>query len=200
MLDEIDKLGRDFRGDPSSALLEVLDPAQNYSFTDHYLNMPFDLSNVLFICTANMLDTVPRPLLDRMEIIHLPGYTRLEKLEIAKRYLVPRQIEENGLNRKKIGFTEAALTHIITDYTAEAGVRTLERSIGSVCRKAARGFATGKRKRVNVSVKNISGPINIAQFAGASAERGISYFLSFLVYNLAGSLALIVELETSYTG
>lgn len=155
MLDEIDKLGRDFRGDPGSALLEVLDPAQNNTFTDHYMNFPFDLSNALFICTANVLDTIPRPLLDRMEVIYLAGYTRLEKLEIAKRYLVPRQIEENGLTRKKVSLTDAALSHIITEYTAEAGVRGLERTIGTVCRKAARGFATGKRKKVNISVKNL---------------------------------------------
>ncbi len=165
MLDEIDKLGSDFRGDPASALLEVLDPAQNNTFTDHYLNMPFDLSDVLFICTANMLDTIPRPLLDRMEIIHIAGYTRLEKLEIAKRYLVPRQVTENGLTRGKIRFTDASITHMITEYTAEAGVRNLERTIGSICRKAARGFATGKRKPVNISVKNLETYLGVAHFA-----------------------------------
>ena len=156
MLDEIDKLGSDFRGDPASALLEVLDPAQNSTFTDHYLNLPFDLSNVLFMTTANVLDTIPRPLRDRMEIIQLPGYTRLEKLEIAKRYLVPRQMEENGLNSTHIRFTDAGLGALISDYTAEAGVRGLERTIGRVCRKVARGVATSrKKKRVNISVKNL---------------------------------------------
>ncbi len=155
MLDEIDKLGQDFRGDPASALLEVLDPAQNSTFTDHYLNLPFDLSNVFFMTTANMLDTIPRPLRDRMEITQLNGYTPQEKLEIARRYLLPRQIEENGLTPKQIAVSNAALREIITDYTAESGVRTLERTIGKVCRKVARGFATGKRKKVSVSVKNI---------------------------------------------
>ena len=156
MLDEIDKLGSDFRGDPASALLEVLDPAQNSTFTDHYLNLPFDLSNVLFMTTANVLDTIPRPLRDRMEIIQLPGYTRLEKLEIAKRYLVPRQVAENGLGSSSIRFTDAGLNSIISDYTAEAGVRSLERTIGRVCRKVARSVAgSRKKKRVNVSVKNL---------------------------------------------
>jgi ATP-dependent Lon protease len=156
MLDEIDKLGADFRGDPASALLEVLDPAQNYTFTDHYLNMPFDLSNVFFMTTANVLDTIPRPLRDRMEIIQIPGYTRLEKLEIAKRYLLPRQVQENGLTSSNIRFSDAALEHIIGDYTAESGVRSLERTIGRVCRKVARQIARARRsKRVHVSVKNL---------------------------------------------
>jgi ATP-dependent Lon protease len=141
MIDEIDKLGADFRGDPSSAMLEVLDPEQNDSFRDHYLDLPFDLSNVMFVTTANTLDTIPGPLRDRMEIIQLAGYTEEEKLEIAKRYLVPRQIERNGLTPSKIAFTEAGLRAIITDYTREAGVRQLEREIGNVCRKVARQIA-----------------------------------------------------------
>ncbi|RKZ18220.1 endopeptidase La [bacterium] len=156
MLDEIDKLGQDFRGDPASALLEVLDPAQNNNFTDHYLNLPFDMSNVFFMTTANVLDTIPRPLRDRMEIIHLPGYTRLEKLEIAKRYLLPRQIGENGLGSKDIGISVAVLKQIINEYTAEAGVRGLERKIGAVCRKVARKVVSQrKRRKVLVSVKNL---------------------------------------------
>jgi len=155
MLDEIDKLGQDFRGDPASALLEVLDPEQNSDFTDHYLALPFDLSKVMFITTANMLDTIPRPLLDRMEMIQLPGYTNLEKLQIAKRYLVPRQIEANGLTRKKIRFTDAGLMHIAEDHTREAGVRELERKVGSVCRKVAREVARGKRKAHVISAKNL---------------------------------------------
>jgi ATP-dependent Lon protease len=141
MIDEIDKMGSDFRGDPSSAMLEVLDPEQNSSFRDHYLDLPFDLSNVMFVTTANTLDTVPGPLRDRMEVIQLAGYTEAEKLEIARRYLVARQIARNGLSKSKIAFSDAAIKVIISDYTREAGVRQLEREIGTVCRKVARQVA-----------------------------------------------------------
>jgi ATP-dependent Lon protease len=147
MIDEIDKMGADFRGDPSSAMLEVLDPEQNHSFRDHYLDLPFDLSGVMFVTTANTLETVPGPLRDRMEVIRLAGYTEAEKLEIAKRYLVPRQIERNGLTGSRISFTDPALRAIISNYTREAGVRQLEREIGSVCRKVARQVAEGRAKR-----------------------------------------------------
>jgi ATP-dependent Lon protease len=147
MIDEVDKMGADFRGDPSSAMLEVLDLEQNDTFRDHYLDLPFSLSNVMFVTTANTLDTIPGPLRDRMEVIQLAGYTEAEKLEIAKRYLVPRQIERNGLSRGKIGFTDPALRTIVSDYTREAGVRQLEREIGSVCRKVARRVAEGQVKR-----------------------------------------------------
>ena len=147
MIDEIDKMGADFRGDPSSAMLEVLDPEQNDSFRDHYLDLPFSLANVIFVTTANTLDTIPGPLRDRMEIIQLAGYTEGEKLEIAKRYLAPRQIERNGLTIRRIAFTAPALRTIISDYTREAGVRQLEREIGTVCRRAARQVAEGKLKR-----------------------------------------------------
>jgi ATP-dependent Lon protease len=146
MIDEIDKMGADYRGDPASAMLEVLDPEQNSSFRDHYLDLPFDLSRVFFILTANQLDTVPPALRDRMEVIELSGYTHEEKREIAKRYLVPRQMERNGLGRSKIEFTDEALDEIIDGYTREAGVRGLEREIGSICRKVAREFAEGSRK------------------------------------------------------
>jgi ATP-dependent Lon protease len=151
MLDEVDKLGRDFHGDPGSALLEVLDPEQNFSFRDHYLDVPFDLSHVLFITTANVLDSIPPALLDRMEVIELPGYSQEEKLHIAKRFLVPRQIDANGLQAKHIAFTDAGLQEVITSYTHEAGVRQLERNIGSLCRKHAREIAGKKRGSLEVT-------------------------------------------------
>jgi ATP-dependent Lon protease len=154
MIDEIDKMGADYRGDPASAMLEVLDPEQNATFRDHYLDVPFDLSDVMFITTANTLDTVPGPLRDRMEVIQLAGYTSDEKLQIAKRYLVPRQIERNGLKKSWVAFSDTALRTIIEQYTREAGVRNLEREIGTVCRKLARQVAerNGKPpKKVTVS-------------------------------------------------
>lgn len=156
MLDELDKLGSDFRGDPSSALLEVLDPEQNYMFSDHYINLPFNLSNVMFIATANQIDTIPGPLLDRMELINLSGYTEEEKLEIAKRYLVPRQTKDNGLTGKNIAFTDEAIKVLIASYTREAGLRNLEREIGGVCRKVARQIAEGDKRRFMINAANVS--------------------------------------------
>jgi ATP-dependent Lon protease len=147
MIDEIDKMGADFRGDPASGMLEVLDPEQNQSFRDHYLDLPFDLSDVMFITTANVLDTIPGPLRDRMEIIQLAGYTAEEKHRIARRYLVPRQIERNGLTPERIEIKDDAIEVVIEEYTREAGVRNLERELGSLCRKVARDFAEGKAKR-----------------------------------------------------
>jgi len=151
MLDEVDKLGRDFRGDPASALLETLDPEQNNTFRDNYLDVPFDLSKVLFICTANMLDTVPPPLIDRMEIIPLQGYSEEEKVHIAKRYLIPRQIKENGITPEQIEFPEEAVRLIIRHYTREAGVRKLEQTIGTVCRKEARRVVEGHTEKLVVT-------------------------------------------------
>ncbi len=151
MMDEVDKVGSDYRGDPSSALLEVLDPEQNYEFTDHYMNMPFDLSKVMFITTANRSDTIPGPLLDRMEIIELSGYTLEEKVEIAKRYLLPRQIKENGIKPRHLRFAEGALSYIISHYTHEAGLRNLEREIGKICRKVARKIAEGGKGPYTIS-------------------------------------------------
>ena len=151
MLDEIDKVGRDFRGDPASALLEALDPEQNSSFRDNYLDVTFDLSKVLFITTANMLDPIAEPLRDRMEIIELQGYSEEEKLHIAVRYLVPRQVDENGITAEQIEFPEQALRYIIRHYTREAGVRSLERTIGTICRKQARRLAEGKTEKLVVT-------------------------------------------------
>ena len=150
MLDEVDKLGRDFRGDPASALLETLDPAQNNAFRDNYLDVPFDLSKVLFICTANMLDPVPPPLLDRMELIPLQGYSEEEKVHIANRYLIPRQVKENGITPEQIEFPEPSVRHLIRHYTREAGVRKLEQVIGTVCRKEARRVVEGKSEKIVV--------------------------------------------------
>ncbi|MGH2839497.1 MAG: endopeptidase La [Solirubrobacteraceae bacterium] len=151
MIDEIDKMGSDFRGDPASAMLEVLDPEQNSNFRDHYLDLPFDLSKVMFITTANTLDTIPGPLRDRMEIIQIAGYTADEKLQIAKRYLLPRQAERNGLRKTQLRITDAALRAIIADYTREAGVRELERQIGAVARKVAREVAEGEKPKGSIS-------------------------------------------------
>lgn len=164
MMDEVDKIGADFRGDPSSALLEVLDPEQNYSFRDHYLGVPFDLSKVMFITTANLLDTIQPAFRDRMETLHLPGYTEEEKLQIALRHLVPKQLEENALNKKLISFTKGAIKRIISLYTREAGVRNLEREIASICRKVARKVAEGKKtitKITSQSIESYLGPTKI---------------------------------------
>lgn len=155
MLDEVDKLGRDFRGDPAAALLEILDPAQNHTFRDHYLDLPFDLSNVFFICTANTLETVPAPLIDRLEIMALAGYSAEEKLEIAWRYLLPRQVERNGLSAAQLPLSEAALRSIISHYTHEAGVRQLERMIGQVARKIARQVATQETLRESLEADDL---------------------------------------------
>ncbi|HQA04175.1 MAG TPA: endopeptidase La [Thermodesulfovibrio thiophilus] len=161
MLDEIDKLGMDFRGDPSSALLEVLDPEQNNSFVDHYLGVPFDLSNVMFICTGNIADTIPSALRDRMEIIYLSGYTEEEKLQIAKRYLIPKQLEEHGLNSSILKISDKAIKYIISHYTREAGVRNLEREIANLCRKVAKYIAEDKKQKFYIT------PQKVSRFLGA---------------------------------
>ena len=172
MLDEIDKLGMGgFHGDPSSALLEVLDPEQNAKFRDNYLGVDFDLSRVMFIATANQLDTIPGPLRDRMEIIHLPGYTEEEKLEIAKRYLVKRQLEANGVKAEQAQVSEAALRSLISDYTREAGVRNLERELGSVLRSAAMKIAEGKAEAVAVDAPDLHAILGARKFENEIALR-----------------------------
>jgi ATP-dependent Lon protease len=155
MLDEVDKIGMSFQGDPASALLEVLDPEQNHNFLDHYLDVHFDLSNVLFITTANQLDTIPRPLLDRMEVISLAGYIMQEKVQIAKKFLIPRQIREHGLTAAEVHITDKALCHIIEGYAREAGVRNLENQIKKILRHATLMQAEGKQKTFRVSIKNV---------------------------------------------
>jgi ATP-dependent Lon protease len=201
MIDEIDKMGADFRGDPASAMLEVLDPEQNSSFRDHYLDLSFDLSNVFFICTANQLDTVPPALRDRMEVIELSGYTHEEKREIAKRFLVPRQMERNGVGRSKIEFTDEALDLIIDGYTREAGVRSLEREIGSVCRKVAREFAEGTRRSKRTirarTVTELLGKRRIQpEVQRRTGEPGVA---SGLAWTPFGGDVLFVE-ATAYPG
>ncbi|MBM4146696.1 MAG: endopeptidase La [Nitrospira sp.] len=164
MLDEIDKIGMDFRGDPSSALLEVLDPEQNNSFADHYLAVPFDLSRVMFITTGNLMDTIPGPLRDRMEIIYLSGYTTEEKLGIAKNYLIPKQLDEHGISAKILKITDPGLFNLISQYTREAGVRNLERQIANLCRKVAKKIAEGKDKVFVINAKNVSRYLGVPKF------------------------------------
>ena len=171
MLDEIDKVGADWRGDPSSALLEVLDPEQNYSFTDHYLDVPFDLSKVMFITTGNILDTVPPALRDRLEVLELPGYTEDEKLRIAQQYLIPKQIRENGLESLGITFTEEAIRKIISDYTREAGLRNLEREISNIIRKVAKAVAEEKEVSKEIRVEDVKEYLGPEQFLRTTAER-----------------------------
>jgi ATP-dependent Lon protease len=171
MLDEIDKLGSDFRGDPSSALLEVLDPEQNFSFSDHYLELAYDLSKVMFVTTANNLNNIPLALLDRMEVIEFPGYIEEEKLEISRRFLIPRQLEESGLEPHELNFDEAALRKVIREYTYEAGVRNLERELGQLCRKTARLKAEKKRFSKTLNQNVIEKFLGPPQFYFAEAEQ-----------------------------
>ncbi len=200
LIDEIDKMGSDFRGDPSSAMLEVLDPEQNRTFRDHYLDLPFDLSKVLFICTANTLDTIPGPLLDRMDTIDLSGYTEAEKLAIAKRYLLPKQLKAAGLKRAQLSLTDTILRTVIREYTREAGVRSLERRLADVCRKAATLVAKGKTEKIRVDDRKLRDWLGPRRFSGEVRKRtsqpGVA---TGLAYTPAGGDVLFIE-ATAYAG
>ncbi|MBW2367452.1 MAG: endopeptidase La [Deltaproteobacteria bacterium] len=194
MMDEIDKLGSDFRGDPSSALLEALDPEQNNSFSDHYLNLPFDLSKVMFILTANLTDTIPSALLDRMEVINLSGYTNEEKMQIAKNHLIPRQVKENGLKPRYLSFSQGALRQIIDEYTSEAGVRNLEREIGTICRRQARKIAEGEKPHVRMTRNNLAKFLGIPKFIQEMDQEESQVGLSTgLAWTQVGGEVLYVE-------
>ena len=196
LFDELDKVGADFRGDPASALLEVLDPAQNNTFTDHYLDLPFDLSRVLFIATANWLEPIHPALRDRLEVIELPSYTESEKLQIAKRYLVPRQLEEHSLTRSDVKFSDAALRMLIRDYTREAGVRQLEREIAALARKATRKIVArnGAAETMKLDAKDLENYLGHAKFVFESAEKiGEIGIATGLAWTPVGGDVLFIE-------
>jgi ATP-dependent Lon protease len=200
LIDEIDKMGADWRGDPASAMLEVLDPEQNRAFRDHYLDLPFDLSKVLFICTANTLDTIPGPLLDRMDVISLSGYTEDEKLGIAKRYLMPKQLKAHGLKKSQLTLSDKLLRVVIREYTREAGVRGLERRLADVCRKAATEVATGRLTKIKVDDEQLRDWLGARRFSGEVRKRtsdpGVA---TGLAYTTVGGDVLFIE-ATAYPG
>ncbi len=197
LLDEIDKLASDYRGDPSSALLEVLDPEQNVNFSDHYLNVPFDLSKVLFICTANHLENIPNALRDRLEIISLSGYTEQEKLAISEKYLVPKQVNENGLKKDDVKFSKKSLEEIIHKYTREAGLRNLEREIGSVCRKLARKKAEGSQAKTTVTPKLVENLLGIPRYLDEEKDKHLQAGVAQgLAWTQVGGEVLYVEVST----
>lgn len=192
MLDEIDKVGADFRGDPSAALLEVLDPEQNHAFSDHYLDVDYDLSKVMFITTANILDPVPPALQDRMEVIEFPGYIEEEKLEIAKRFLIPRQLEEHGL--REMRFSDQALRKIIREYSYEAGVRNLERTIAAICRKVARAIAEGKKASRQITPQSLTKYLGPPQYSyGVMGEKDEIGVATGIAWTAAGGDTMAVE-------
>ncbi|MFH1975636.1 MAG: endopeptidase La [Pseudomonadota bacterium] len=194
MMDEIDKVGADFRGDPSAALLEALDPEQNFAFSDHYLNLPFDLSKVMFILTANLTDTIPYALLDRMEVVNLSGYTEEEKKIIAETYLLPRQIKENGISAKKMIISSEAMRQIITEYTSEAGLRNLEREIGTISRKLARKIAEGEKGPFHISKSNLHKYLGVPKFIAEMDQEDSQIGLSTgLAWTQVGGEVLYVE-------
>ena len=194
MLDEVDKLGADFRGDPSAALLEVLDPEQNVAFRDHYLDVDFDLSKVMFIATANVLETIPHPLRDRMEVLELPGYSEEEKLGIARRYLIPKQLDAHGLADTNLSLSDAALKRIIADYTREAGVRNLEREVAAICRKVARKHAEGQRRKVDLDASAVPVYLGPPRHFREIAERtGVPGVATGLAWTPTGGEILFIE-------
>ncbi|WP_437182685.1 endopeptidase La [Shouchella shacheensis] len=198
LLDEIDKMAQDFRGDPASALLEVLDPEQNNTFSDHYLEEAYDLSNVMFVTTANNIGTIPAPLLDRMEIISIPGYTEIEKLEIAKNYLLPKQVKDHGLKKSTLQMKEDALTKVIRYYTREAGVRSLERQLATLCRKAARKIVAGEKKRVVITENMVETMLGKPRFRyGMAEEEDQVGAATGLAYTAAGGTTLAIEVSTA---
>ncbi len=200
MLDEVDKLGTDFRGDPAAALLEVLDPEQNKEFRDHYLDVPFDLSQVLFITTANILETIPPPLLDRMEVIRIPGYTEQDKLQIARRYLLPRQIKENGLQEGELTVEDEAILEVIRRYTREAGVRNLERELGKICRKAAIRIASGEATQIHVKAEDLPEFLGQPRYRYGVAHRVVTPGVATgLVWTPVGGDIIFIE-ATSMPG
>src|SRR6266516_5358725 len=200
LIDEIDKMGADFRGDPASAMLEVLDPEQNKTFRDHYLDLPFDLSKVLFICTANTTDTIPSPLLDRMDVISLSGYTEDEKFGIARKYLVPKQLEAHGLGDGRATIAGKALRLVAREYTREAGVRNLERRIADLCRKAAREVAEGRKTKIRIDEKRVRKWLGPRRFSGEvrkrTSEPGVA---TGLAVTAVGGDVLFIE-ATAYPG
>ncbi|MEM5767858.1 MAG: S16 family serine protease, partial [Bacillota bacterium] len=196
LLDEIDKMSSDFRGDPSSALLEVLDPEQNNSFSDHYVENPFDLSQVLFVVTANTTHTIPRPLLDRMEVISISGYTEDEKVQIAKRYLIPKQMKEHGLTDEHVTFAEGTIQKIVREYTREAGVRNLERTIGTVCRKVARQIVQDDKQKVKATAQNLHTFLGTPRYRFGVAEKKSEVGVATgLAWTEAGGDMLAVEVN-----
>jgi len=200
MLDEVDKIGSDFRGDPASALLEVLDPEQNDTFTDHYLDLPFDLSRVMFITTANWMEPIPHVLRDRMEVIEIPGYTDIEKLQIAKRHLIPKQLENHGLNKGNLAFHDSAIKMLIDGYTREAGLRNLEREIASVSRKVARKVASGSKKKQSLKAEDISKLLGAVRYSREVLSRqGRIGVVPGLAYTSVGGEVIFVE-ATSMPG
>ncbi|MNI19362.1 Lon protease 1 [compost metagenome] len=194
LLDEIDKMAMDFRGDPASALLEVLDPEQNHTFSDHFIEVPYDLSNVMFVTTANAVHNIPRPLLDRMEVLYIPGYTELEKLQIAKKYLLPKQKKDHGLDEEQLVIDEAALMNVVRDYTRESGVRNLEQQIAAICRKTAKKIVSNPNEPIHVNSDNLPDFLGPSKYRYRLAdERDQIGAVTGLAWTEVGGDTLVIE-------